>query len=115
MQSKHFPFIYCIEKLVQERKYPLWESCFEELGLNPKPVTECYKGEAGKEVSFFSFYRIWFMYSYFPSTSCTNGVFGSKLHNLKICYKDEVKSMVCHLGSTFNCPFILTLSQESPH
>lgn len=55
MQNKHFPFIYCIEALVHERKYLLWESCYEKLGLDPKPVTDCYESEAGKEVSFLVF------------------------------------------------------------
>ncbi|XP_030504101.2 gamma-interferon-responsive lysosomal thiol protein isoform X2 [Cannabis sativa] len=48
--NKHFPFIYCIEALVQERKYLQWETCYEKLGLDPKPVNECYKSEAGKEL-----------------------------------------------------------------
>ncbi|PON85888.1 Gamma interferon inducible lysosomal thiol reductase GILT [Trema orientale] len=48
--NRHFPFIYCIEDLVHKRKYPLWESCFEKLGLDPKPVNDCYKSEAGKEL-----------------------------------------------------------------
>ena len=55
MQNKHFPFIYCIEELVFERKYTKWESCFETLNLDPKPVTDCYTGEYGKEVSFIAF------------------------------------------------------------
>ncbi|XP_022948291.1 gamma-interferon-inducible lysosomal thiol reductase-like [Cucurbita moschata] len=44
----HFPFIYCIEYLVSKRKYTQWESCFEKLGLNPKPINECYHTELGK-------------------------------------------------------------------
>ncbi|KAF4387511.1 hypothetical protein F8388_011659 [Cannabis sativa] len=48
--NKHFPFIYCIEALVQERKYLQWETCYEKLGLDPKHVNECYKSEAGKEL-----------------------------------------------------------------
>lgn len=51
MQEDHFPFVYCVEKLVYERKYPEWESCFEELGLDPKRVSECYTGGYGNEVS----------------------------------------------------------------
>lgn len=46
----HFPFVYCVEKLVYERKYPEWESCFEELGLDPKLVSECYTGGYGNEL-----------------------------------------------------------------
>jgi interferon gamma-inducible protein 30 len=51
MQEDHFPFVYCVEKLVYERKYPEWESCFEELGLDPKRVSESYTGGYGNEVS----------------------------------------------------------------
>ncbi|XP_011024903.1 PREDICTED: gamma-interferon-inducible lysosomal thiol reductase, partial [Populus euphratica] len=40
----HFPFAYCVERLVYERKYPEWESCFKELGLDPRAVSECYTG-----------------------------------------------------------------------
>lgn len=48
--SKHFPFIYCIENLVYERKYLQWESCFEKLDLDPQPVTDCYTSDYGKEL-----------------------------------------------------------------
>ncbi|KAJ8440209.1 hypothetical protein Cgig2_023974 [Carnegiea gigantea] len=48
--NEHFPFIYCVEKLVYQRKYLQWETCFEELGLNPKPVTDCYTSGHGKEL-----------------------------------------------------------------
>jgi interferon, gamma-inducible protein 30 len=46
----HFKFIYCVEELVVNGKYPEWESCFASLGFDPKPVTECYKSEHGHEV-----------------------------------------------------------------
>ncbi|KAG5254000.1 gamma-interferon-inducible lysosomal thiol reductase [Salix suchowensis] len=46
----HFPFVYCVERLVYERKYPEWESCFEELGLDPKTISECYTGGYGDEL-----------------------------------------------------------------
>ncbi|KAF7827637.1 Gamma-interferon-inducible lysosomal thiol reductase [Senna tora] len=48
--NEHFPFIYCVEKLVQERKYREWESCFKKLGLDPKPIDNCYTSEFGKEL-----------------------------------------------------------------
>uniref|UniRef100_A0A5B7ABU3 Putative gamma-interferon-inducible lysosomal thiol reductase isoform X1 n=1 Tax=Davidia involucrata TaxID=16924 RepID=A0A5B7ABU3_DAVIN len=48
--NEHFPFIYCIETLVYERKYPQWESCFEKLGLDPTPITDCYSSGYGKEL-----------------------------------------------------------------
>jgi hypothetical protein len=51
MQEDHFPFVYCVERLVYERKYPEWESCFEDLGLDPKAVSECYTGGYDDEVS----------------------------------------------------------------
>ncbi|XVF68462.1 hypothetical protein PTKIN_Ptkin11bG0004800 [Pterospermum kingtungense] len=45
--NDHFPFIYCVEALVYERKYLEWESCFEELGLESKTITDCYAGGLG--------------------------------------------------------------------
>ena len=33
-----------------KRQYKEWESCFQKLGLDPKPVTECYKSEQGHKV-----------------------------------------------------------------
>ena len=51
MQNDHFPFIYCVEALVYERKYLEWESCFEELGLESKPITDCYSSRLGQKVS----------------------------------------------------------------
>ncbi|XP_021720993.1 gamma-interferon-inducible lysosomal thiol reductase-like isoform X2 [Chenopodium quinoa] len=46
----HFPFITCVESQVSEGKYTQWETCFKELGLDPKPVTSCYNGEHGKKL-----------------------------------------------------------------
>lgn len=46
----HFSFIYCVEDLVVKRQYKDWESCFEKLGLDAKPVTECYKSEHGHKL-----------------------------------------------------------------
>lgn len=46
----HFRFIYCVEDLVVKHKHQEWESCFEKLGLDPKPVTECYKSERGHKL-----------------------------------------------------------------
>uniref|UniRef100_A0A7C9DQ33 Ribonuclease T(2) n=1 Tax=Opuntia streptacantha TaxID=393608 RepID=A0A7C9DQ33_OPUST len=48
--NAHFPFIYCVEKLVYKGKYLQWETCFEELGLDLKPVTDCYTSGYGKEL-----------------------------------------------------------------
>ncbi|GMG98185.1 hypothetical protein Nepgr_000025 [Nepenthes gracilis] len=47
---EHFPFIYCIETLVYDHKYPQWDSCFEKLGLDPKPIGDCYISGRGKEL-----------------------------------------------------------------
>ncbi|KAJ6948674.1 hypothetical protein NC651_002864 [Populus alba x Populus x berolinensis] len=49
-QEAHFPFVYCVERLVYERKYPERESCFEELDLDPRAVSECYTGGYGDEL-----------------------------------------------------------------
>ncbi|XP_021720992.1 gamma-interferon-inducible lysosomal thiol reductase-like isoform X1 [Chenopodium quinoa] len=46
----HFPFITCVESLVYEGKYYQWETCFKELGLDPEPITDCYKSEVGKKL-----------------------------------------------------------------
>uniref|UniRef100_A0A0E0KCH5 Uncharacterized protein n=1 Tax=Oryza punctata TaxID=4537 RepID=A0A0E0KCH5_ORYPU len=47
----HFRFIYCVEDLVVDGKQREWESCFGKLNLDPKPVTDCYKGERGHQLS----------------------------------------------------------------
>ncbi|BBH04605.1 Thioredoxin superfamily protein [Prunus dulcis] len=31
-------------------KYPQWESCYEKLGLDSKPIAECYSSGLGKEL-----------------------------------------------------------------
>ncbi|KAM5583133.1 gamma-interferon-responsive lysosomal thiol protein [Rosa sericea] len=48
--NDHFPFIYCVESLVYEHKYPQWESCYEKLGLNSTLIAECYNSGHGKEL-----------------------------------------------------------------
>ncbi|CAN6289748.1 unnamed protein product [Urochloa humidicola] len=48
--DEHFRFIYCVEDLVVKRQYKSWDSCFQKLGLDPKPVTECYKSEQGHQL-----------------------------------------------------------------
>ncbi|KAL5209289.1 hypothetical protein ABZP36_004912 [Zizania latifolia] len=47
----HFRFIYCVESLVVDGKHREWESCFKKLGLDPKRVTDCYKGERGHKLA----------------------------------------------------------------
>ncbi|KAF8683819.1 hypothetical protein HU200_044756 [Digitaria exilis] len=46
----HFRFIYCVEDLVVKGQYKTWESCFQKLGLDPKPITECYQSEQGHKL-----------------------------------------------------------------
>ncbi|KAL2333010.1 hypothetical protein Fmac_014223 [Flemingia macrophylla] len=48
--SKHFPFIYCVEDLVFQGRRTEWESCFEKLDLDSKPIKQCYDGEHGKQL-----------------------------------------------------------------
>ncbi|KAK8696034.1 hypothetical protein V6N13_001173 [Hibiscus sabdariffa] len=48
--NDHFPFIYCVEAFVYKGKYLEWESCFEKLGLEAKPVTDCYSTGLGKKL-----------------------------------------------------------------
>eukprot|EP00257_Ricinus_communis_P020148 XP_015579312.1 gamma-interferon-inducible lysosomal thiol reductase-like [Ricinus communis] len=48
--EEHFPFINCVESLVYERRYPEWESCFEKLALDAKPIADCYTSGLGKEL-----------------------------------------------------------------
>ncbi|GAV66567.1 GILT domain-containing protein [Cephalotus follicularis] len=48
--KEHFSLIYCIESLVYEHKYPQWESCFDKLGLDPKPIADCYTSGYGTKL-----------------------------------------------------------------
>ncbi|XP_031271848.1 gamma-interferon-responsive lysosomal thiol protein isoform X2 [Pistacia vera] len=48
--NEHFQFIYCVETLVYEHKYPEWETCFEKLGLDPKAISDCYTSGNGTEL-----------------------------------------------------------------
>ncbi|KAL8258796.1 hypothetical protein R6Q59_026749 [Mikania micrantha] len=45
--TDHFPFVYCVERLNKDGKYTEWESCFETLNLDPKPVADCYSSGLG--------------------------------------------------------------------
>ncbi|EOY34583.1 hypothetical protein QUC31_018366 [Theobroma cacao] len=45
--NDHFPFIYCVETLVYELKYLEWESCYGKLGLDSKPISDCYSNGLG--------------------------------------------------------------------
>ncbi|KAJ4978738.1 hypothetical protein NE237_009518 [Protea cynaroides] len=51
--NTHFAFIYCVERLVMERKYPEWESCFKELKVDSEPISECYNSARGKELELY--------------------------------------------------------------
>lgn len=56
--NEHFPFINCVENVVLEsfvyrRKYPQWQTCFEKLNLDAKPVTDCVGNSRGKELELF--------------------------------------------------------------
>lgn len=48
--NEHFPVIDCIETLVYQHNYSQWYTCFETLGLDPKPVIDCYNSGYGKEL-----------------------------------------------------------------
>ena len=51
MQGDYFPFVYCVEKLTFEGKYTEWETCFDKLNLDSKPVKNCSSSGFGHEVS----------------------------------------------------------------
>ncbi|KAD3338481.1 hypothetical protein E3N88_34002 [Mikania micrantha] len=46
----HFPFIFCVERYLYFGKSDKWESCFEELSLDPKPVKDCYTSGLGNQL-----------------------------------------------------------------
>jgi interferon gamma-inducible protein 30 len=48
--SEYFPFLYCVESLIYEHKQEQWETCFEKLNLDSKPVTDCVKSGYGNEL-----------------------------------------------------------------
>ncbi|CAN1266561.1 Gamma-interferon-responsive lysosomal thiol protein [Linum perenne] len=48
--EKHFPFIYCVEKVVSEGKPAEWESCFRELALDQQPILDCFGSGYGKQL-----------------------------------------------------------------
>ncbi|PNX90928.1 gamma-interferon-inducible lysosomal thiol reductase [Trifolium pratense] len=50
LQTKHFPFIHCVEDLTYQGRDDEWESCYEILGRDSSLVDECYRSEHGKEL-----------------------------------------------------------------
>lgn len=52
LQNEHFPFVYCVEKLVHQGDYTQWGTCFEKLGLDRHLVDQCFASGLGKEVAF---------------------------------------------------------------
>ncbi|GJX05172.1 gamma-interferon-inducible lysosomal thiol reductase-like protein [Tanacetum coccineum] len=46
----HFPFVFCVERYLYFGKFDKWESCFEELSLDPTPVKECYSSGYGNQL-----------------------------------------------------------------
>ncbi|KAK7387268.1 hypothetical protein VNO78_27926 [Psophocarpus tetragonolobus] len=48
--NNHFPFIYCIEDLALQGRRTQWESCFQKLHLDSKPINQCYNSEHGKQL-----------------------------------------------------------------
>ncbi|CAF2116383.1 BnaC08g45100D [Brassica napus] len=46
----HFPFIHCVESLVTEHKYDKWETCYQKLNLNSKPVSDCLSSGHGDKL-----------------------------------------------------------------
>ncbi|XP_044473324.1 gamma-interferon-responsive lysosomal thiol protein-like [Mangifera indica] len=49
--NKYYGFIYCIEFLAIEGRHKDWSTCFENFGLTPKPILDCYNGGNGTEFS----------------------------------------------------------------
>ncbi|XP_023764285.1 gamma-interferon-responsive lysosomal thiol protein [Lactuca sativa] len=48
--SDHFPFVYCVENLTYEGEYANWETCFQKVNVDPKPVLDCYTSGFGHEL-----------------------------------------------------------------
>lgn len=48
--KEHFRFIHCVENLIYEGNYTQWETCFEALALDPKPILDCYSGGYGSKL-----------------------------------------------------------------
>ncbi|CAN8295201.1 unnamed protein product [Cochlearia groenlandica] len=48
--SDHFPFINCVESLVIEHEYEKWETCYEKLNLDSKPVADCLSSGHGDKL-----------------------------------------------------------------
>jgi interferon gamma-inducible protein 30 len=48
--NEHFPYIYCVENLIYQGDYSKWETCFDKLGLDPKPIYDCYENGKGHEI-----------------------------------------------------------------
>ncbi|XP_023764295.1 gamma-interferon-responsive lysosomal thiol protein [Lactuca sativa] len=46
----HFPFVFCVERYLYHDKADQWESCFQELSLDPKPVKDCYNSGYGNQL-----------------------------------------------------------------
>ncbi|KAG8078358.1 hypothetical protein GUJ93_ZPchr0007g6067 [Zizania palustris] len=46
----YFPFIHCIEHLALDQKWNAWQSCFQETGLPPQPVVDCYNSGYGRQL-----------------------------------------------------------------
>lgn len=46
----HFPFIFCVERYLYHDKFDQWESCFDELSLDSKPVKDCYTSGYGNQL-----------------------------------------------------------------
>src|ERR1044072_1601002 len=62
LQTKHFPFINCVEDMVHHDRSKKWKSCFRKLKLNPNPIENCTRGEIGKQVSSITFLFLWFSF-----------------------------------------------------
>uniref|UniRef100_A0A7N0VIC0 Gamma-interferon-inducible lysosomal thiol reductase n=1 Tax=Kalanchoe fedtschenkoi TaxID=63787 RepID=A0A7N0VIC0_KALFE len=48
--KKQFDFIYCVEDFVYKYQYSEWAQCFNKVGVDPKPIMDCYNSQRGEEL-----------------------------------------------------------------
>lgn len=54
MQKQHFKLIHCVENQTIEGKQSKeegWKSCCQKLGMNQKPVQDCYDSGLERKVN----------------------------------------------------------------
>lgn len=97
MQTTHFRFIYCVERLTLQNKHSEWQKCFQMSGLGTQPI-DCYNnGYGGVVICFMICFALPLISSTFSYLQSLSTFDFTLIHSLKTNMQRKLLSLIPHI------------------